>query len=233
MFGNNKPVVFDPYGRRRSGWRVPNWLLLLVIGLLAGAAGVIYVQERYLPPRLSPDESAALRQAFDSADTQRQSLQKELADTRKQLDAALADKKSLGSELATSRATTDRQREDLAAVVASLPPDPRGGGVEVRAGRFTASGSKLDYDIVLTRARAGAKPMAGVLQLVVAGESSRGGPNTVSPKPQAVSIGTHEIVRGSVTLPEGFKPQQTTVQVLDREAGKSLGMRVLLVKPPA
>jgi hypothetical protein len=206
-------------------------LLLLLIGLLAGAAGVIYVQERYLPPRLSPDESAALRQAFDTADSQRQQLEKDLASTRKQLDAALADKKSLTSELATSKTTTERQREDLAAVVAALPPDPRGGGVEVRAGRFTINGSKIDYDVVLTRARAGGKPLSGVLQFVVAGEATRGGPNTLSPKPQPVSIGAHEVVRGSLTLPEGFKPQQTTVQVLDREAGRSLGMRVLLVKP--
>jgi hypothetical protein len=45
-----------------------------------------------------------------------------------------------------------------------------------------------------------------------------------------VSIRGHEIVRGRIELPEGFKPQQTTVQVLEREAGRSLGMRVLLVK---
>ena len=231
MFGRNKPVVFDPYGRRRSGWRLPNWLLLLLIGLAAGAAGVIYVQERYLPPRLSPDESAALRQAFDKADSQRQQLEKDLAGTRKLLDAAVADKTNLTSELATSKTTTERQREDLAAVVAALPPDPRGGGVEVRAGRFTTNGSKIDYDVVLTRTRAGGKPLSGVLQFVVAGEATHGGPNTVSPKPQPVSIGAHEVVRGSLTLPDGFKPQQTTVQVLDREAGRSLGMRVLLVKP--
>jgi hypothetical protein len=37
-------------------------------------------------------------------------------------------------------------------------------------------------------------------------------------------------VRGSQALPDGFKPRETTIQVLDRVAGKPLGMRVMLVK---
>jgi hypothetical protein len=83
---------------------------------------------------------------------------------------------------------------------------------------------------VLTRERAAGKPMSGVLQFVVAGEAARGGETALTLKPVAVSIGSHEIVRGSLPLPEGFKPRQTTIQVLDRVAGKSLGMRVLPVK---
>jgi hypothetical protein len=38
------------------------------------------------------------------------------------------------------------------------------------------------------------------------------------------------VVRGSLALPDGFRPRQTTVQVLDRPGGKLLGMRVILVK---
>jgi len=65
---------------------------------------------------------------------------------------------------------------------------------------------------------------------VVGGESERGAQTTVALKPIALSIGSHEIVRGSAPLPDGFRPRQTTVQVLDRVAGKPLGMRVMLVK---
>jgi len=36
-------------------------------------------------------------------------------------------------------------------------------------------------------------------------------------------------VRGSLPLPQGFRPQQTTIQVLDRVGGKLLGMRVIYV----
>jgi hypothetical protein len=83
---------------------------------------------------------------------------------------------------------------------------------------------------VLTRERGGGKPLAGVMQLVVAGESAAGTESSVNLKPVALTIGSHEVVRGSLPLPAGFKPRQTTVQVLDRVANRPLGMRVLLVK---
>jgi hypothetical protein len=230
MFGRSKPVVLESYGSRRKRGRPPRWLVLLLSGVLVGAIGVVVVQERYLPPRLSPSESAQLRNAYQAADTERQQLQRDLADTRSKLSTALAEKKSLSDELLANRSTTERLRDDLGAVVASLPPDPRGGGVEVRAGRFTTKGGMLVYDVVLTRDRAGSKPMAGVLQLTVAGQPARGPETSVALKPVTLALGSHEIVRGSQPLPEGFKPRETTVQVLDRVAGKALGMRVMLVK---
>lgn len=230
MFGSSKPVVLQPYGRRRTRASVPRWLLLWLVGVAAGAGAVVWVQERYLPPRLSAEASAALRTAFDKADAERQRLAGELAGTAKRLDAALTEKKALGAELAGGRAVAERLQGDLAAVVAALPADPRGGSVEVRAARFSAQGGALGYDVVLTRERAAGKPLAGVMQLLVTGESARGGSSTVSLKPVAVAIGGHEVLRGSLPLPEGFKPLQTTIQVLDRAGGKVLGMRVLPVK---
>ncbi len=229
MFGRHKPVVFDPYGRSRKSSGLPRWFWLLTAGIAAGAGGVIYLQERVLPPRLSPTESAQLRQSYGEADAERQRLRTELAATKQQLETALADKTRLNSELGASRSATEDLKADIASLVAALPPDPRDNGVEVRAGRFSANGRALDYDVVLTRERSANKPFNAVLQMVVAGEGAKGA-STVNAKPVPVSIRGHEIVRGRIDLPEGFKPQQTTVQVLEREAGKSLGMRVLLVK---
>jgi hypothetical protein len=34
-------------------------------------------------------------------------------------------------------------------------------------------------------------------------------------------------VRGSVPLPQGFKPRQTTIHVLDKVGGKLMGLRVI------
>ena len=230
MLGRSRPVSFNPYGRRRSRWRPPSWLVLLLVGTTIGAVGVVVVQERYLPPRLSADASAKLNRAFEQAEAERRRLKVELDDTTKQLATALADKKGLTGELAASRTTVEQLRDDVGSVIASLPPDPRGGSVEVRAGRFSAKGGMLSYDVVLTRERAGAKPLTGVMQLVVAGESPRGSETAATLKPVVLSIGSHQIVRGSLPLPDGFRPRQTTVQVLDRVGGNLLGMRVLLVK---
>jgi hypothetical protein len=230
MFGKSKPVVFERYGRRRSRWHLPRWLVLLLGGIAVGAGGVVFVQERYLPPRLSADASRALQAAFEKADAERLRLQAQLGTTSQELANALVAKKRQDDELAAPRAVAQRLREDIAAVIAALPPDPRSGPVEVRAGRFAAQGGMLAYDVVLTRERDSAKPMPGVMQLSVAGQSARGTETTVALKPVDLSIGSQEVVRGSLPLPEGFKPRQATVQVLDRIGGKAIGMRVMLVK---
>ena len=230
MFGRSRPVLFEPYGRRRSRWHLPRWLVLLLVGTAIGAGGIVFIQQRYLPPRLSADASAKLRSAFEAADAERQRLQAELGQTTQRHQAALAEQSRLADELSAIRASADQLRDDLNSIVAALPPDPRGGVVEVRGGRLTTKGGALAYDLVLTRERAAGKPMAGVMQLVVAGESARGSETTVTLKPVALSIGSHAVLRGSLPLPEGFRPRQTTIQVLDRVAGKSLGMRVMLNK---
>jgi hypothetical protein len=229
VFGQSRHVGFGSYGSRRSGWHLPRWLQWLLGGIAVGAAAVIGIQERYLPPRLSASASEELRRSLDDLDVERLHLKQELGELSRRLEMALAEKKVLASELGTSRTTIDRLRDELTLVVSSLPPDPRGGFIEVRAGRFTAKDGMLSYDVVLTQDQPNDKPLPGIMQLLVAGESERGTQSTVTAKPIALSIGRHEVVRGSLQLPEGFRPRQTTVQVLDRVAGKSLGMRVLLV----
>ena len=230
MFASSKPVPFNPYGRRRSRWRLPRWAVLLLAGTAIGAGAVVYVQERHLPPRLSASESTQLNSAFTQADAERAQLKISLADTDRRLAAALTEKKALVDDLADSRARAERLHDDLAVAVNALPADPRGGSVAVRAGRFTAQGGAMLYEVVLTRERASAKAVPGVLQLVVAGQSARGVETSVALKPVAVSLGSMAVVRGSLPLPDGFKPRQTTVQVLDKPAGRSLGMRVLAVR---
>ena len=230
MFGQSRPVVLERYGRRRSRWRLPRWLLLLLGGVAAGAGGLYFAQERYLPPRLSAAETTALRSAYELADAQRQSLKAELGTARQQLETTLAAKQRQDAELAAPRAAAQRLRDEMAALIATLPPDPRGGAVEVRAARFAAQGGKLAYDVVLTRERDCAKPLAGVMQLGVLGLSARGAEATLSLGPVDLNLGSQALVRGSLPMPDGFKARQVTVQVLDRVGGKPLGMRVMLVK---
>ena len=230
MFGRSRPVVIDTYSSRQKKHGVPRWLILLLVGAAAGAAGVVYVQERHLPPRLTVAESARLRTAFEQADAERRRLDGQLAETSRHHDAALADNKRLTDELEAGRRTVESLREDLAFVTAALPPDPRGGGVEIRAARLSRSGRNLAYEVALTREGARGKPLAGVMQLTVAGESPRGGETTVTVDPIAVAIPAHLVSRGAAPLPEGFVARQCTIRILDRPGGNLLGMRVMFVK---
>jgi len=229
MLGSStKPIPFDPYGRRRSRRGIPRWLLLMLLGVALGIAGVIYVQERHLPPRLGADASARLRESFEGADAERQRLQAELGATAERLRSTLDENKRLASEASARGDTVKSLRQDIAALVASLPPDPRGTPVAVRAARFEVQGDALAYNVVLSREHAGKNPFGGVLQLVVAGASGRAN-DTVTMAPVPISIGLYDTVRGSLPLPQGFKPRQTTIQVLDKAGGKLLGMRVMNV----
>lgn len=229
MFSTFKPVAFNPYGSRRQRRRwMPRWLALLLAGGALGAAGVVLVQERYLPPRLSAAESAELRSAYATADTERQRLRGEFDTASQRLRALQAERQSLAEQLDASRAAVNGLRQDVAALVEALPPDPRGGAVAVRSARFEVERGALAYDVVLSRDRGGnGKPFSGVVQFVLSGE---GKPATVALKPLAVTIGAFESLRGSLPLPEGFRPKEAAVNVLDRPDGKRAGMRVVYVK---
>lgn len=228
MFGRSKPVYFFAHGGRRQR-RVPRWLILLLVGIALGVGGVLFVQEKVLPPRLSARESTDLQAAFERADNERMRLAGELTATSKKLATALADAKRASDESGATRQTNERLRESLASMVASLPPDPRGGTIQVRAARFNVESGNLVYDIVLSRDRGASKPLAGVLQLVVAGAGPRGVETNARLKPVPISVGPFESVRGSLPLPDGFAARQATIQLLDRPDGKLLGMRVMQV----
>ncbi len=84
--------------------------------------------------------------------------------------------------------------------------------------------------MVLSRERATGKALAGVMQLVVTGASTQTNEISATLKPVSISLGSHEVMRGRLPLPEGFRPQQATVKILDRPAGQLLGSRVLVVR---
>jgi hypothetical protein len=202
--------------------------MLILLGAGLGAASVLYVQERHLPARLSAEASARLRQSFERADAERQRLQAEFTATTDRLRGVLEENKRLATEFEVRGETLQRLRQDLASLVASLPPDPRNTPVAVRAARFEVQGDTLAYNVVLSREHAGKNPFGGVMQLVVAGASGRAN-DLVTLGPVPVSVGLYDTVRGTLPLPQGFKPRQTTIHVLDKVGGKLMGLRVMKV----
>ncbi len=225
-----KPVAFEPSGYKRRRRGLPRWLVLLLTGIALGVAGVLFVQTRYLPPRLSAAESSRLSADLTQAMNDRAALRSELDATTDRLRGAVVAKTALDEELGASRKTIDGLREDIASVLAALPPDPRGGAVEVRAGRFSVDAGQLVYDVTLTRDGRQGKTLSGVMQLVVAGQSGNALSSSINLKPVPISVGQYQSLRGSLPLPADFKPRQATIRLLDRPDGRQLGMRVLLVE---
>lgn len=226
---NFKPVAFEPYGRRRSGFRLPRWLLLLLLGAASGIAGVIFVQERLMAPRLSAGESSELRAKLAQTETERDRLQADLAATTKQLQSTQAERSTLANDLAADRERTKNSRADFEFLVASLPPDPRGSSVEVRAARLVRQRGALGYEVLLTRGKNAPAQVAGVMQFVVTGLTN-GVERHLTLEPIKINVSSHQSLRGTLPLPESFTPKLTTVNLLDKVGGKPLGMRVLYVQ---
>jgi hypothetical protein len=196
--------------------------------------GVIFVQESYLPPRISVAAGEQLRNALGSSETALQKQSADLAETSKRLAASLDERKQLADDLANSRAAAGRLQEDLKAIVSALPPDPRGGVVEIRAGRFAATGTSLNYTLVLSHGRPteAALPVSVQyvsVQYVISGDAVHGAATAFTPAAQAASVGSSSVQHGTIALPDGLKPRQVAIHVLDR-SGRSLGMRVLEVQ---
>ncbi|WP_326537698.1 hypothetical protein [Pseudorhodoferax sp.] len=224
MFGRSNEFGLDSYTRRRARKRLPGWLLGLLIGLGLGAAAVVLVQQRWLPPRLSMAESTRLTQAFEGADAERTRLRQQVADTTQQLEQAVARSRTLEEAGTAARGQAEQLRTELAWLVDSLPPDPRGGDVQVRAARFAIENGQLAYHLVFTRQRS-STPWQGVVQLVL----SDGGQNS-RPEPLPLRMDRHGSLRGTLALPARFSPQQASIQVLDRAQGRLLGLRVINIR---
>ncbi|MDE2082116.1 MAG: hypothetical protein KGI90_12240 [Burkholderiales bacterium] len=230
LFRRSRSLTFLPYGRRRSRWRPPGWFWLLLFSAAAGAGGVLWVQQRYLPPRLSAEASTQLRGAYAQADAERLRLRQALAQATQQLAGARTEVQSLTQALDASHATATRLQGDLAAAVDALPPDPRAGAVAVRAAQFTAGGGRLGYEVVLSTARVAAgQAQPALLSLTVTGQAASGRDGSVALAPVALALGRQTVARGSLPLPAGFRPRQTTVQVLEHAGGPVLGARTLRV----
>jgi hypothetical protein len=230
MFGRSKPVVFDRYASRRSRRWIPRWFWLLLLGAAIGAGAVVYVQQEVLPPRLSLLESNRLQAAYAAAEGERSRLESELGQASTRLEAALAEQQRVAAELAASVRERAALHDSIEALLAALPPDPRGGAIEVRAARFRVDGDQLGYDVVLVRPQPGATPFGGVLQLVLAGRTAGGTETTVALDPVKVAVGRFEIASGALPMPGGFVPREATIRVLDRVDGKTFGTRVIYVK---
>lgn len=230
MFSRSRPVSFSRYDQRRSRWRLPRWLWLLLAGTALGAGGVVYLQERVLPPRLTADESARTTAAFGAAEAERLRLAQTQSQLNLQLAAAIDARQKQLAELTAGRTTIERLQGDLASVVNALPPDPRAGTVAVRALRFAQADGQLAYDVALSRERTTGRPLPAVMQLVVTGDAPGRGDTAVTLPPVALSLGALAVLRGSLPLPAGFRPRQTTLRILGGPGGALLGMRVALVR---
>lgn len=225
MFGRSKST-FKPYtlGQRKPRRRFPRWLLWLLIGVVLGAIGVIFVQQEYMPPRLTAKQSAEITTRYEQASVALQQTRSQLEETNRQLAEQRSREQGLMGELERARSSLQPLQDDLELLQAVLPPDPRGGDLQVRAGRFYNREGNLSYHLVLTRESQG--KFAGNIQFAVEGQYPNGRSATITLDPVAVQVDQYSNVHGELPLPGGLRARQVTVRVLDAN-DRMQAMRVI------
>jgi len=216
MFGRSKPVPFKPYalGPTKPARRMPRWLVWLLIGMVLGVAAVLFVQQKYLPPRLSAHESQQLQARLAQLDSALSQSQTQLAQANDTIRAQQAERERLAGELERAQAALQPLKNDLALLQEVLPPDPRGGELQIRAGRFYNRDEGLSYHLVLTREK-GDKPFKGTVNFAVEGRYPNGRSATITLEPIALDMTRYENVQGVVPLPDGLHASQITTRILD------------------
>ena len=227
MFGNSKSTAFKPvpFGQQRRQVRVPRWLLWLLLGIVIGAAGLYYAQQEYLPPRLSAEESVQFKTKAEEATKERDQMAAQLAQATEKMKVAQAERTGAVDKMNAALASVEPIKKDLDLFLKSMPPDPRGNVMAIRAGNFNAIGGKLNYHVLFTRERAGGEPFRGVMQLFVAGRRA-GREDNIVLEPQKLALDGYQHLNGSLPLPDGFIPREIAVKVLKGPGGESVSLRV-------
>ena len=227
MFGSSKPTVFKPvpFGQQRRRGGVPRWVWVIFTGIATGAGGLYIAQEKLLPPRLSTVESISLRNSEQEAIKSRDQLALQLEQATTQMKSAQAEKAKAVEKMDTALRSVEPLKKDLDLFLKSLPPDPRGNAIAIRAGNFAVAQGKLNYHVLFTRDKPSADPFTGVMQIFVMG--SRGGrESTVSLEPQKLSVPGYQHANGVLALPEGMTPREITVKLFKAQGSEIVSLRV-------
>jgi len=197
----------------------------LVLGLASGAAGLLYVQQEHMAPRLSVRESQELMAQISQLGTALADTQARLDKTSQDLAVHQARNEELSQSLAQARTAIEPLQRDISLLQEVLPPDPRGGDLQIRAGRFYNRDEGLSYHVVLSQEEQDSA-FKGALQFVVQGRYPNGRAASVEIDPMPLEFDDLRNLQGTVDLPEGMHATQITTSVLNGD-GSTGAMRVI------
>src|SRR5690606_24937425 len=124
-------------------------------------------------PRLSPGESRQITAQAAQLSTSLSQTQAQLDQVTQELAAQQKLTETLSLSLAQAQTALKPLQEDLALLQEVLPADPRGGDLQIRAGRFYNEDDGLSYHMVLTQDTSN-QAFKGALQFVVQGRYPNG-----------------------------------------------------------
>lgn len=233
-----KRAVFkpSPYETSRRSRGLPRWLVLLLIGVLLGVGGVLFIQTSYGPKQLSILESQKLISDMNSVTLERQRLQSQVDELTQKLESERNEstqiRKTLEEELSKLQAVLTPLKDQLNLFAQTLPFDPKYGTVGISTAQFIQgkNGGKLSYLVWVMQEKADRPVFTGKLVLAFEGRHADGRNETITINPIPLSIGHYQHVTGQADLPEGFIARRVSVKVMDAEGKKQMTWRVMQVQ---
>ncbi len=237
IFGGSRRQVFkpSPYDTRRRSKGLPRWFILLSLGILFGAGGVLIIQASYGPKRLTILESQKLTDELAAISLERQQLQTKLSSVERTLATEREQFKQQTGELQTQIDSLNVRlkplRDEVAlftnALVSGLKFDPIG----IAAATFvqTSTDKPLDYHILLVQENEQKAIFDGRVEVTFEGVYPNGRPGAVKALVMPFKLGHYEHLIGNIEMPNGFKASRGTLRVYQGDSQKALSFRTYSV----
>jgi hypothetical protein len=229
-----KRAIFKPapYDTRRRSRRLPSWLILLLLGILTGASGMLVLQTSYGPKHLTSTEAQKLTEELSSAVLERQRLQTKLDEQARLLDVAREDSEKLNralkDELSSTSALVKPLKEQLNLFAQTLPFDPRFGPVGFSTANFIQekASTKVTYLLWLLQEKPDRPEFKGLLELSFEGVYNDGRAETITLTRSQVTFGHYLHVTGQTDLPAGFVARRANARLFDLDGKRQITWRV-------
>jgi hypothetical protein len=232
-----KRAVFKPapYDMRRRARRLPSWLILLLLGVLAGGSGMLILQTSYGPKHLTRTEAQKLTEELNSATLERQRLQTKLDEQSRSLDGALEASEKLNralkDELTSTLVVVTQLKEQLGLFAQTLPFDARFGPIGVSIANFIQdkASPKLTYTLWLLQEKPDRPEFKGLLELSFEGGYNDGRAETITLPRTPVVFGHYLDVTGQTDLPAGFVARRANARLFDLDGKRQVTWRIFPV----
>lgn len=234
MFGSSRKNVFKPsaYEPGRRTRRVPRWLVLLCIGIVLGAGGLLFIQSNYGPRQLTVEESQRLLGDLNTATRDRETLQGQLTEAQGQSKQSQSAEQKAASDLARANERIATLTQTLQILQDAVPADPRGGTIGIRWGEFVSRGGEVGYRALVMRDQAGKQPVFEGQFVVELSGTRNGHADTIVSQPASFTLDRFAPLQGAIPLADGFVPRQATLRVTDAQ-GRAQSMRIFFVRNAA
>lgn len=237
IFGGSRRQVFkpSPYDTRRRSKGLPRWFILLALGILFGAGGVLILQASYGPKRLTVLESQKLTDDLAAVSLERQQLQSSLNEIERTLNSEREQFKNevgkLKQEISSLTTRLKPLREEVSmftnAITAGLKFDPI--GIAGASFEQTSGDQPLSYHILLVQEDENKPQYAGRIEVTFEGRYPNGRAGAVKALVVPFNLGHYEHLTGSVEMPNGFRASRATLRVYEADGQRALSYRTYSV----